>query len=623
MPDTQARTDTVAPSGPPPDQPLAIEDYGMIGDTVTAALVGRNGSIDWLCWPRFDGAACFAALLGDSRNGRWRIAPEASEVTTSRRYRGDTLVLETVFDTPDGQVALIDFMPPLGGPDAPIGNSSIIRLVEGRRGRVRMHSELMLRFDYGASIPWVTRLDEWFNGITATVGPDMVILRTAAPVQGEDMATVSDFTVTEGEVVPFMLSHGPSHLDAPPPRDPIALLRQTEAFWQEWSGRCTYQGAHRDAVLRSLITLKGLTFRPTGGIVAAPTTSLPEQLGGGRNWDYRICWLRDATLTLLALMGAGYYDEAAAWRDWLHRAVAGSPDQIQIMYGLAGERRLTEWEVPWLPGYQGAAPVRIGNAASEQLQLDVYGEVMDALHHAREGGLAVADSAWSFQQRLVDHIAEIWDQPDEGIWEVRGGRRQFTFSKVMAWVALDRAVRDAEKYDLHGDLDHWRQVRDTIHATVCEQGFDHDRNAFVQSFGAKDLDASLLLVPLVGFLPQDDPRVLGTVEAIRRELTSDGFVLRYRTEGGADGLPPGEGTFLPCSFWLADCLQMQGRKEEARALFDRLLALRNDLGLLSEEYDPRAGRLVGNFPQAFSHVALIGTAMNLSSGHDGPAEVRK
>jgi GH15 family glucan-1,4-alpha-glucosidase len=617
MPDTQS-PGPVPEAGQEFDQPLRIEEYGMIGDTATAALVGRNGSIDWLCWPRFDSAACFAALLGDSRNGRWLIAPQDGSTASARRYVGDTLILETVFETSDGEVALIDFMPPFEGSSS-TGNSALVRLVAGRRGRVRMRSELVLRFDYGASVPWVTRLDERFNGVTATVGPDMVALRTSAPLKGEDMSTVSEFTVGENETVPFMLVHGPSHLPPPDPSDSVALLRRTEAFWREWAGRCTYRGADRDAVLRSLITLKGLTFRQTGGIVAAATTSLPEQLGGTRNWDYRICWLRDATLTLLALMEAGYYEEAAAWRDWLHRAVAGSPDQIQIMYGLSGERRLTEWEVPWLSGYQGAAPVRIGNAASEQLQLDVYGEVMDALHHARDGGLAVADSAWSFQQKLVDHIAQIWDQPDEGIWEVRGGRRQFTFSKVMSWVALDRAVKDADTYKLPGDIDRWRAVRDEIHATVCSQGFSAAQNAFTQSFGSEELDASLLMIPLVGFLPHDDPRVIGTVEAVERELTENGFVLRYRTEAGADGLPPGEGSFLACSFWLADCLHMQGRTEEARMLFDRLLGLRNDLGLLSEEFDPRAGRLVGNFPQAFTHIALIGTAMNLSVHHDGPA----
>ena len=609
-----------AQAGSAPLGPLAIEDYAIIGDCSTCAVVGRNGSIDWLCWPRFDSAACFSALLGDSRNGRWLIAPSASEARATRCYRGDSLILETLFETADGSFAVIDFMPPF---DAATGNSSVVRIVEGRTGRVSVRTELVLRFDYGASTPWVVRLDEWLNGIIAIAGPNLVILRTPVEIEGRDMETVGTFVIEAGHSVPFVLTYGPSHMKSPAPIDAIAALRDTEAFWSAWSSRCIYRGEWRDAVMRSLITLKALTFGPTGGIVAAATTSLPEQLGGERNWDYRICWLRDATLTLLAMMGAGYYEEAAAWRDWLHRAVAGSPDQIQIMYGLAGERRLDEWVIPWLPGYQGAAPVRVGNAAADQLQLDVYGEVMDALHHAREGGLSAAPASWTLQVNLVEHISEVWNEPDEGIWEVRGGRRQFTFSKVMAWVALDRAVRDAETFGLSGPLDHWREVRDRIHATVCEQGYSPTKQAFVQSFGSEDLDASLLMIPLVGFLPHEDPRVRGTVDAIQRELMADGFVLRYRTETGADGLPPGEGAFLACSFWLVDCLHMQGRVAEARTMFERLLSLRNDLGLLSEEYDPRAGRLVGNFPQAFSHIALISTAMNLSDVHTGPAEKRQ
>jgi GH15 family glucan-1,4-alpha-glucosidase len=613
--------DQAAPAGAFPC-PLAIEDYAIVGDFSTCAIVGRTGSIDWLCWPRFDSPACFSSLLGDNRNGRWLIAPSASGARITRSYRGDSLILETVFETGDGSIAVIDFMPPFNAAAAAAANSSVVRIVEGRSGRVSVRTELVLRFDYGASTPWVVRLDEWLNGIIAVAGPNLAILRTPVDVEGRDMETVGEFVIEAGQSVPFVLTFGPSHLKAPAPIDAIAALRETEAFWLAWSSRCTYQGEWREAVMRSLITLKALTFGATGGIVAAATTSLPEQLGGERNWDYRICWLRDATLTLLAMMGAGYYEEAAAWRDWLHRAVAGRPDQIQTMYGLAGERRLDEWVVPWLPGYQGASPVRIGNAAADQLQLDVYGEVMDALHHAREGGLSAAPASWTLQVNLVEHIAEIWNEPDEGIWEVRGGRRQFTFSKVMAWVALDRAVRDAEVFNLAGPLDHWREVREQIHATVCKEGYSPRKQAFVQSFGSEDLDASLLMIPLVGFLSHEDPRVRGTVDAIERELMADGFVLRYRTETGADGLPPGEGAFLACSFWLADCLHMQGRAPEARIMFERLLSLRNDVGLLSEEYDPRAGRLVGNFPQAFSHIALISTAMNLSAMHTGPAEQR-
>ncbi|MFL5281623.1 MAG: glycoside hydrolase family 15 protein [Rhodopila sp.] len=602
---------------------MAIEDYAIIGDCSTCAIVGRNGSIDWLCWPRFDSPACFSALLGDSRNGRWLIAPSAAEAHVTQCYRGDSLILETLFETADGSFAVIDFMPPFNAAVGATGNSSIVRIVEGRTGQVSVRTELVLRFDYGASTPWVVRLDEWFNGIVAIAGPNLVTLRTPVEIEGRDMETVGAFVIEAGHSVPFVMTYGPSHIKPPTPIDAIAALRETEAFWSAWSSRCLYRGEWRDAVMRSLITLKALTFAPTGGIVAAATTSLPEQLGGERNWDYRICWLRDATLTLLAMMEAGYYEEAAAWRDWLHRAVAGSPEQIQIMYGLAGERRLDEWVIPWLPGYQGAAPVRVGNAAADQLQLDVYGEVMDALHHAREGGLSAAPESWTLQVSLVEHIAEVWHEPDEGIWEVRGGRRQFTFSKVMAWVALDRAVRDAETFSLPGPLDRWREVRDRIHATVCEQGYSSTKQAFVQSFGSEDLDASLLMIPLVGFLPHEDPRVRRTIEAIQSELMADGFVLRYRTETGADGLPPGEGAFLACSFWLVDCLHMQGRVGEARMMFERLLSLRNDLGLLSEEYDPRAGRLVGNFPQAFSHIALISTAMNLSAMHTGPAEKRQ
>jgi len=588
----------------PVDQPLPIEDYALIGDCKTAALVGRDGAIDWLCWPRFDSAACFAALLGKRENGRWRIAPAAPDVTASRSYRDGTLVLETVFETAEGQVAIVDFMP-MGAAD-----TSVIRLVEGRRGRVAMRLELNVRFDYGVTVPWVTQLEDK-SGLSIIAGPNGITLRCPVDLKGEDMSTVADFTVEAGQTVPFVMSYAPSHLPPLAPIDAAAALLSTEQAWRDWSGRCTYKGEYRDAVVRSLLTLKALTFGETGGIVAAPTTSLPEQLGGPRNWDYRFCWLRDATLTLMALMAGGYFDEAQAWRDWLHRSIAGAPDQLQIMYGIAGERQLMEWQVPWLVGYQGAAPVRIGNAAAGQVQLDVYGEVMGALHRARESGLASPASAWDLQRTMIDHLAAIWDQPDEGIWEVRGGRRNFTFSKIMAWVAMDRAIKDARTYGLDAPIDEWCALRDLIHETVCREGFDPHQNSFTQVFGSAPLDASLLLIATVGFLPADDSRVIGTVAAIERGLLADGFVLRYRTETNVDGLPPGEGVFLPCSFWLVGAYHQQGRMEEARALFVRLLGLCNDVGLISEEYDPAAKRLVGNFPQAFTHVALIAAAFDL------------
>jgi glucoamylase len=601
-----------------PDLPLRIEDYALIGDGRTAALVGRNGAIDWLCLPRFDSAACFAALLGDSNNGSWRIAPASGDISGRRHYHDGGLVLETMFDSGDGGVALIDFMIPGAT------NSSVVRIVEGRRGQMRMAMRLALRFDYGVSVPWVTRLyahdNGGLNGITAIAGPELVVLRTPVELHGHHLTTVAEFTVSEGERIPFVLSHGPSHLPPPDALDAFSALERTEDYWHGWSEQSRYRGPWKEAVDRSLITLKALAFEPTGGIVAAPTTSLPEKLGGKRNWDYRFCWLRDATLTLLALMEGGYYDEAKAWRDWLHRSLAGSPEQIQIMYGIAGERRLDEWEVPWLAGYHGAKPVRIGNAASGQLQLDVYGEVMDALHHAREGGLASVPASWSLQLGMMEHLEKIWREADEGIWEVRGGRQPFTYSKVMAWVAMDRAVRDMEKHKLHGPLERWRSLRQEIHDTVCREGFDSERNSFVQSFGSKELDASVLMIPLVGFLPPEDPRVRGTVDAIQRELTVDGLVLRYASEKAVDGLPPGESAFLACSFWMADNLKLLGRNDEAQALFERLLALRNDVGLLSEEYDPHARRFTGNFPQAFSHTALVGTAMHLSD--HGPVKQR-
>jgi carbohydrate kinase (thermoresistant glucokinase family) len=595
------------------DLPLDIEDYALIGDCTTAALVGRNGSIDWLCWPRFDSNALFAALLGTSEHGRWRIFPADPTPRISRAYHHDTLVLETAFDTIDGRVALIDFMP-IGG-----ASSSVIRLVKGLRGKVAMQLHLALRFDYGTTVPWVTQLPDG-SGLSAIAGANQVVLRTPVPLQGKDFATVAEFDVAEGQCVPFVLTHGPSHLPTPPAVDASVALQETESFWRGWSGRCSHAGPWRDAVKRSLLTLKALTYAETGGIIAAPTTSLPEQLGGERNWDYRYCWLRDATFTLMALVTAGYRDEAQAWGQWLRRTVAGSPHQLQIMYGLSGERQLIEWEVPWLPGYRGAAPVRVGNAASAQLQLDVYGELIDAIYQGRTLGLAPIGSGWALQRKLVEHLEQIWEQPDEGIWEVRGGRRQFTFSKIMAWVAMDRTVRDAERFNFQAPLEPWRKVRDRMHATICGLGFDSEHNTFTQSFGGSELDASLLLIPLVGFLPADDPRVRGTVAAIERELMIDGLVLRYRSKTEIDGLPPGEGVFLPCSFWLANNYKLQHRDAEACVLFERLLSLRNDIGLLAEEYDPKAQRQLGNFPQAFSHLALIGTALSL---HDaGPAQQR-
>ena len=583
--------------------PLAIEEYGLIGDCSSCALVGRNGSIDWLCWPRFDSPACLAALVGTGENGRWLLAP-TGEAKASRNYRNAGLVLETLFETAEGSVAVIDFMP-INSPVA-----SLIRIVEGRTGTVAMRTELVLRFDYGNSVPWVTRLPD-NEGIVAIAGPSLVSLRTEVRLEGEMMATVGQFSVTPGERVGFVLSYGASHLPPPAAFDVEAALSRTEAFWSEWSGRCAYQGPYRDTVLRSMLTLKGLTFSQTGGIVAAATTSLPEQLGGPRNWDYRYCWLRDATLTLIAMMAGGYYDEAQSWRDWLHRSIAGSPDQIQIMYGLAGERALLEWEVPWLAGYQGAAPVRVGNGAAGQLQLDVYGEVVAALRLARQENLRQPHHGWSLQVALIEHLSAVWQEPDEGMWEVRGGRRHFTVSKIFAWMAFDRTIKDCEQFNLPGPVEQWRQTRDLIHATVCEQGFNQAKGCFTQYFGSDALDAGLLLLPVTGFLPVDDPRVAATLAAIERELVVDGFVLRYRPDNHVDGMPGSEGAFLACSFWLVDSYVLQGRHDEAQALFERLLSLTNDLGLLSEEYDPRAGRQVGNFPQAFSHVGLVNSAVNL------------
>ena len=582
---------------------LRIEDYGLIGDCETAALVGRNGSIDWLCLPRFDSESCFAALLGDPKNGRWMIAPDQSAEIT-RQYRASTLILETTFSTPEGRVLLIDFMPPKGKA------SDLMRIAIGIEGQVRMRSELVIRFDYGHAVPWVSRLD---NGTLRGIsGPQMLLLKTPIPLRGEHMATIGEFTISAGDKVPFILTHAPSHLPPPESPDPFEALASTEKFWVSWSTKCRQAGKWSSDVLRSVITLKALTFAPTGGIVAAPTTSLPEKIGGGRNWDYRFCWARDATLTLLSLMGAGYFEEASAWREWLVRAIAGDPDQLQIMYGVAGERRLAEWEVAWLNGYEQSKPVRVGNAAHSQRQLDVFGEIMDALYQARCGGLPGSEPAWDMECALLAHLESIWMEPDEGIWEVRGGRQHFTYSKMMAWVAFDRGIKSAQEFDLPGPIDKWRTVRDKIHEDVCEKGFDAALGCFVRAYGTKQLDASLLLTPVIGFLPPSDTRVRATVEAIERTLLVDGFVRRYDTAQAQDGLPPGEGRFLACSFWLADAYQMMGRSSDAEKLFERLLKLRNDLGLLSEEYDPDQRRLVGNFPQAFSHISLVNTAHNLS-----------
>ena len=599
-----------------------IEDYALIGDCETAALVSIDGSIDWLCWPRFDSDACFAALLGTPDNGRWRIGPVDGDARVTRAYRGDTLILETRIETDEGAAVLIDFMPLRGSQ-----NSDLIRLVVGERGTVRMQTELVIRYGYGKAVPWVSRLED--GGLKAVSGPDMIVLHAPVPLRGEDLRTVGEFTVSAGMRMPFVLTYGLSHLPAPADLDPEAALAQTEAFWTQWSARGDTAGEWSEAVRRSLVTLKALTYAPTGGIVAAPTTSLPEQLGGSRNWDYRFCWLRDATLTLLSLMNSGHTDEAIAWREWLVRAAAGAPRQMQILYGLGGERRTLEWEADWLPGYEGSKPVRVGNAAHGQLQIDVYGEVMDALHQGRRAGLAPSESAWTLQRALLDHLETIWREPDEGIWEVRGGRQHFTFSKAMAWAAFDRGIKGIEEFGLEGPIDLWRSLRDRIHEDVCCRGFDNEVGSFVQSYGSKQLDASLLLLPTLGFLPASDRRIRGTVEAIERSLLVDGLVLRYDTSETSDGLPAGEGAFLACSFWLVDVYVLMERIEDARALFNRLLALRNDLGLLAEEYDTAACRQVGNFPQAFSHIALLNSAQNLGLAmgpaqqrSDGPASAR-
>ena len=603
--------------------PLRIEDYALIGDCDTAALVGRDGSIDWLCWPRFDSDACFAALLGTPEHGRWLVAAQDQTARVTRRYQPNTLILETRFETAEGAATLVDFMP--GGQTG----SSIVRLVIGERGRIAMRTELVIRFGYGATVPWMTQLDD--RSRRAIAGPDLVLLRTPAPLRGEDFKTVGEFTVDAGETVPFTLTYMPSHLPVPAAAEnPLDQLRATQRFWLDWTAKSWVSGPWADTVNRSLITLKALTYAATGGMVAAPTTSLPEHVGGSRNWDYRFCWLRDATLTLLALMNTGYLEEAQAWREWLSRSAAGKPSQLQIMYGIAGERRLTEWEAPWLPGYEKSSPVRIGNAAHSQLQLDVYGELMDALHHARQRGITASEVSWALQLGVLEHLEEVWPKMDKGIWEVRGQARHFTYSKIMAWVAFDRAIKSAEAFNLDAPLDRWRQLCRKIHDDVCRRGFDPELGSFVRSYGSKDLDASLLLLPTVGFLPPTDPRVRGTVEAIERKLLLEGLVMRYDTEETEDGLVSDEGVFLPCSFWLVDAYVLLGRMADARRLFDHLLTLCNDVGLLSEEYDPRTGRLLGNFPQALSHIALINSAFNLNEAakpaiqrSDGPMDNRK
>jgi GH15 family glucan-1,4-alpha-glucosidase len=582
-----------------------IEDYALLGDLQTAALVSRTGSIDWCCFPRFDSGACFAALLGGPDNGRWLLAPAGEVTQTSRRYRHDTLILESVFATAEGSVRTVDFMPPRGkAPD-------IVRIVEGLHGRVSMRSELVIRFDYGRVVPWVRRLDD---ARVAVAGPDGLCFRTPVDVRGEDLKTVSDFVVEEGDRVPFVLTWFTSHEDPPEPIDAEQALDDTESYWLDWAGKCGHLGDYHEEIHQSLLVLKALTYAPTGGIVAAPTTSLPELPGGVRNWDYRFCWLRDASLTLLAMMNAGYRHEAEEWRNWLLRAVAGDPADLQIMYGVAGERRLEELALEWLPGYERSQPVRVGNAACAQLQLDVYGEVLNAAYQTRAGGAPPDDNAWSILRQLLRWLEDGWRRPDNGIWEVRGPARHFTHSKVMAWVAFDRAIRMHEEFGRGGPVDRWRAVRDEIRSEVLARAWSSEKQTFAQSYDSDRLDASVLLLPIVDFLPATDERIAATVQRIEDELTVDGLVLRYLPDDDVDGLPGGEGTFLPCSFWLAEVRALQGRFDEARELFERLLDLRNDVGLLSEEYDPSSGRLLGNFPQAFSHLALVDAAIALGEG---------
>src|SRR5947209_6452648 len=584
--------------------PCRIEDYGLIGDCETAALVGRDGSIDWLCWPAFDSDACFAALLGNDRNGRWLIAPAEEIKKSSRRYWDNTLILETRFETATGIVELIDFMPPRGKA------SDVVRLVRGVSGRVRLRMQLVIRFDFGIDIPWVRRTED--GALLAIAGQDMTVLRTPVETRGEDLTTVADFDVNKGETIPFVLTYGPSHLPLPEPINPAQALQDTQDYWSEWSSRCTYEGDNRDLVMRSVITLKALTYAPTGGIVAAPTTSLPEKLGGSRNWDYRFCWLRDATFTLLAMMNSGYTEEASAWHNWLLRAAAGWPANMQIMYGIMGQRRLLEWEAGWLAGYEGAGPVRVGNAAHAQLQLDVYGELIDAFHQWRMAALELDESSWALECAVLQHLEEIWDQPDHGIWERRGEGKRYVSSKVMTWVAFDRGVKSAERFGFAAPLDRWRILRDEICRDVCENGFDSSQNAFVESYGSKMLDASILLLPSVGFIAAADPGVRGTIAAIEKYMMRDGFVLRHDPREVSEEEQPIEGAFLACSLWLADAYVLAGEVTKAQALFDRVVAVANDLGLLAEEFDPSVGRQTGNFPQALTHIALVNTAHNLS-----------
>ncbi len=593
--------------------PSRIEDYALIGDLQTCALVGRDGSIDWMCVPRFDSPACFAALLGTPEHGRWRIAPTGEVTGVQRRYRDDTLILETTFETAEGRVRIVDFMP------MRTEAIDLIRVVEGVEGRVAMRMDFAIRFDYGSIVPWVRAVD---GAIRAVAGPDTVYLRADVPMRGEGFTTIAEFDVGPGDCVTFDLTWTESHDPHPQREDPRALLQEAERFWREWSSRCTYEGPWRDAVMRSLITLKALTYAPTGGLVAAATTSLPEEIGGVRNWDYRLCWLRDATFSIYALLGGGYTEEAIAWREWLLRAVAGLPEELQIMYSIRGERHLTELEIEWLPGYENSKPVRVGNAAFKQYQLDVYGEVMDVLHLTRRLGLPPSEDAWRVQLALMRFLEKGWKEPDEGIWEVRGPRRHFTHSKVMAWVAFDRSVADIENYGLEGPVEQWRAIREEIREEVFEKGFNTDLNAFVQFYGSENADASLLMLPALGFIAADDPRMLGTIDLIRTQLETDGLLRRYPAAPHVDGLPPGEGAFLLCTFWLADTLALAGKYDEAGAIFERLLSLRNDVGLLGEEYDPVAQRQLGNFPQAFSHVGLINTAQNLRK-QDGPASDRR
>lgn len=592
--------------------PARIEDYALLGDCETAALVSRAGSIDWLCWPRFDSGACCAALLGGPEHGCWSLAPTASTAAIKRRYRPDTLILETEFSTARGAVTLTDFMPVRDH------GSHVIRIVRGRHGRVKMRFQLILRFDYGALIPWVTRLDD--GRMSFVAGPHRLILSTPVELRGEHLTTVGEFVVAAGQSVAFVLSYTDACAALPRPLGPVAALRATERFWRGWVGRSSATGEYGEAIRRSLITLKALTYRPSGGILAAPTTSLPERIGGERNWDYRYCWLRDATFTLQAMMNTAHYDEAEAWRSWLLRAAAGDPDKLQILYSITGERLQPEWQLPWLPGYEQSAPVRVGNAASEQLQLDVFGELMEVLHQARCNKLAGNEAGWALQLALLEHLERIWREPDRGIWEIRGPARHFTHSKIMAWVAVDRSIRSAEQFRLEAPLGRWRSLRRRMHRDICRRGFSRRIGAFVRSYGSHDVDASTLLLPLVGFLPATDPRVRGTVEAIERRLLRDGLVRRYES-GAGDGLRGGEGTFLACSFWLADNYVLLGRRADARRLFERLLAMRNDVGLLSEEYDTDRQRFLGNFPQSLSHIALVNTALNLMR-RQGPAKQR-